>query len=228
MRLLVAEDDLDLAEVLEAYLEQNNYVVDVVHDGRTAYDFATQGSYDALILDIMMPGLDGITLLKRLRDEGVHTPVMMLTAKTTTADRITGFDSGADDYLPKPFAPDELISRIRALLRRSRDFTPDVLEFGDIALDPSTSTLMSGDRAVQLSRKELQILELMMRNPMQVFDADRIISQVWEWDNPQEANVVWVHISNIRKHLKAVGSNVTIKATRGLGYRLIENAEAGA
>jgi DNA-binding response OmpR family regulator len=228
MRLLVAEDDLDLAEVLEAYLEQNNFVVDVVHDGQAAYDFATQGSYDALILDIMMPKLDGITLLKRLRDEGVHTPVMMLTAKTTTADRITGFDSGADDYLPKPFAPDELLSRIRALLRRSRDFTPDVLEFGDVKLDPSTSTLMGGAGAVQLSRKELQILELMMRNPTQVFDADRIISQVWEWDNPQEANVVWVHISNIRKHLKAVGSKVTIKATRGLGYRLIEGAEAGA
>jgi DNA-binding response OmpR family regulator len=224
MRLLLAEDDQDMAEVLEAYLTQHDFIVEVVNDGAAALEFAQEGTFDAYIFDVMMPRMDGLTLVQRLREAGDTTPIMLLTAKGTKDDRVAGFNVGADDYLPKPFAPDELLARVRALLRRPKAFTPTLLTFDDLSLDPTTSTLMCGDAATQLSRKELQILQLMMRNPTQMFDADRIIAQAWEWDNPQEANVVWVHVSNLRKQLKAVGSKVTIKATRGLGYRLLPGA----
>ena len=224
MRLLLAEDELDLAEALTAFFERNHFSVDAVDNGADAYDYARTGAYDAVILDVMMPRLDGIQVLERLRSEGVKTPVMMLTARGQKDDRITGFNAGADDYLPKPFDPDELLSRVRAILRRGEAYQPTVLAFGDLTLDPASGVLCCGTQSVRLSGREFQIMELFMRTPRMVFSADRIMEKVWGWDNDAEINVVWVNISNLRKRLKAIGSRVTLRATRGLGYALEETA----
>lgn len=220
MRLLIAEDDLDLAEALTAFLEKDQYTVDAVHDGSDALDHAGTGEYDAIILDIMMPKLDGLQVLTRLRDSGVSTPVMLLTAKGEKDDRVAGFNSGADDYLPKPFAPDELLARVRAMLRRAGDYKPTVLRFGDLELDCGSSTLQCGGRTERLSGREFQVMELFMRSPQMIFSAERIMERVWGWDAEAEINVVWVHISNLRKKLAGVGSSVAIRASRGLGYSL--------
>lgn len=222
MRLLIAEDELDLAEALSVLFEKNQFSVDVVNDGLSAYDYASGGDYDTVILDVMMPGLNGLEVLRRLREEGVKTPVMMLTARGEKDDRITGFDAGADDYLPKPFEPDELIARVRAMLRRGSAYTPPVLRCGDTELDTGSGTLRCGSESVRLSGREFQVMELFMRSPRMVLSADRIMERVWGWDSDAEINVVWVHISNLRKKLKAIGSHVTIRANRGLGYVLEE------
>jgi len=220
VRLLIAEDELDLAEALGAFLEKNQYTVDVVHDGRAALDYAGTGGYDAVILDIMMPGLDGLQVLTRLRDSGVSTPVMLLTARGEKDDRVAGFNAGADDYLPKPFAPDELLARVRAMLRRAGDYKPDVLRFGDLELDCGSSTLRRGGCSERLSGREFQVMELFMRSPRVILSAERIMERVWGWDAEAEISVVWVHISNLRKKLGAIGSSVVIRASRGLGYSL--------
>ncbi len=222
MRLLIAEEETDLAEALTVFFEKNQFSVDAVKDGRSAYEYASSGEYDALILDIMMPKMDGIEVLRRLRADGIKTPVMMLTAKGQKDDRITGFNAGADDYLPKPFEPDELICRVRAMLRRSEDYTPTVLSFGDVTLDPGTGNLACGENSVRLSGREFQLMELFMRQPKIVFSADRIMEKIWGWDSEAEINVVWVHISNLRKKLKSIGSGVTVIASRGMGYSLGE------
>lgn len=226
MRLLIAEDEVDLAEALTVFFEKNHFTVDAVHNGADAYEYAATGAYDAVILDVMMPRLNGIQVLERLRAEGVTTPIMMLTAKGQKDDRITGFNAGADDYLPKPFDPDELLSRVRAILRRSTVYQPTVLAFGDLTLDPATGTLTCADPrsgasgSVRLSGREFQVMELFLRAPRQVFSAERILETVWGWDNDAEVNVVWVNISNLRKKLKGIGSRVTLRANRGLGYAL--------
>ena len=222
MRLLIAEDQRDLAEALTFLFEKNQFTVDAVYDGRSAYDYAVSGEYDAVILDVMMPKMDGIQVLKRLRSEGFQVPVMMLTAKAQKDDRVEGFDAGADDYLPKPFAPDELLSRVRAMLRRGGAYTPPVLRCGDTELDTGSGTLRCGSESVRLSGREFQVMELFMRDPRLVLSAERIMERVWGWDSDAEINVVWVHISNLRKKLKAIGSHVTIRANRGLGYVLEE------
>lgn len=222
MRLLIAEDELDLAEALTAFFEKNQYTVDAVHDGMTAYDYASTNEYDAVILDILMPKMDGIQVLKRLRDAGISVPIMMLTAKAEKDDRIVGFDAGADDYLPKPFSPDELLARVRAMLRRKGDYKPTVLQFGGLSMDCAAGTLQCGDRTEWLSGREYQVMELFMRSPKVIISAERIMERVWGWDSEAEVNVVWVHISNLRKKLKAIGSSVTIRASRGLGYALVE------
>ena len=224
MRLLIAEDELDLAEVLAVFFEKNHFAVDTVHNGFDAYEYAVSGAYDAIILDVMMPKMNGIEVLQKLRAEGVNTPIMMLTARGEKDDRITGFNAGADDYLPKPFDPDELISRVRAMLRRSEAYRPTVLAFGDLTLDPASGVLACGSESVRLGGREFQIMELFMRNPGQVFSAERIMEKVWGWDNEAEINVVWVNISNLRKKMKAIGSTAALAANRGLGYIL----EAGA
>ncbi len=223
MRILIAEDEPDLAEALSVFFEKNQFSADVVNDGLSAYDYAGGGDYDAIVLDIMMPGMDGIEVLRKLRREGVKTPVMMLTAKAQKDDRITGFNSGADDYLPKPFEPDELICRVRAMLRRSGEYKPDRLSFGDVTLDPGSCMLCCGEKNVRLSGKEFQLAELFMRSPRMVFSADRIMEKLWGWDSEAEINVVWVHISNLRKKLRQIGSSVEIRANRGLGYAMEEN-----
>ena len=224
MRLLIAEDELDLAEALTVFFEKNHFSVDAVHNGFDAYEYAASGGYDGVILDVMMPKMNGIQVLERLRAEGCRTPIMMLTAKGQKDDRITGFNAGADDYLPKPFDPDELLSRVRAMLRRSEAYQPSVLSCGDVALDPSTGLLSCGGQSLRLSGREFQVMELFLRNPRQVFSAERIMERVWGWDNEAEINVVWVNISNLRKKLKAIGSRVTLKVNRGLGYALEDEA----
>jgi DNA-binding response OmpR family regulator len=224
MRLLIAEDELDLAEALTVFFEKNHFSVDAVHNGFDAYEYAASGGYDGVILDVMMPKMNGIQVLERLRAEGCRTPIMMLTAKGQKDDRITGFNAGADDYLPKPFDPDELLSRVRAMLRRSEAYQPSVLAWGDVTLDPGTGLLACGGQSVRLGGREFQVMELFLRNPRQVFSAERIMERIWGWDNEAEINVVWVNISNLRKKLKAIGSRVTLKVNRGLGYALEDEA----
>ena len=220
MRLLIAEDEQDLAEALGIFFEKNQFTVDVVYDGQSAYDYALTGNYDAIILDVMMPKMNGFDVLQRIRENGIQIPVMMLTAKAEKDDRITGFNSGADDYLPKPFEPDELICRVRAMLRRGGEYHATVLSFGDVQLDCGSNQLICGGKSVSLSSREFQVMELFLRNPQVVFSADRIMERVWGWDSDAEINVVWVHISNLRKKLKSIGSKVNIRANRGLGYLL--------
>lgn len=220
MRLLIAEDELDLAEALTVFFEKNHFSVDAVNDGFSAYEYGVSGEYDAIILDIMMPKMNGIEVLQKLRSEGIKTPIMMLTAKGQKDDRITGFNAGADDYLPKPFEPDELICRVRAMLRRSEEYKPTVLSYGDISLNTSNGTLECKDKSIRLSGKEFQLMEIFMRSPKLIFSAERIMEKIWGWDTDSEINVVWVHISNLRKKLKAIDAEVSIYANRGLGYVL--------
>ena len=224
MRLLIAEDERDLAEALSVFFEKVQFTVATVYNGFDAYEYAATGDYDAIVLDVMMPKLNGVEVLERLRAEGVRTPVMMLTAKAEKDDRITGFNAGADDYLPKPFEPDELICRVRAMLRRSEVYQPTVLTYGDLSLNTSTGVLTCGSRSLRLSGREFQVMELFLRSPQVVLSADRIMERVWGWDSEAEINVVWVHISTLRNKLRAIGSGVAIAANRGLGYIL----EAGA
>ena len=224
MKLLIAEDEVDLAEALTAFFEKNQFTVDAVHDGQDAYDTARAGDYDAVILDVMMPKLNGIQVLRRLREEGYSAPVMMLTAKAQKDDRVEGFDAGADDYLPKPFAPDELLARVRALLRRAGDYKPTVLSFGDLSLDCAAGLLTCGREAVRLSGREFQVMELFLRSPKVIFSADKLMERIWGWDSDAEVSVVWVHISNLRKKLRSIGSRVSIRAVRGMGYVLEEEA----
>ena len=220
MRLLIAEDEPDLAEVLCAFFEKNRFSVDTVNDGFSAYEYASSGEYDAIVLDVMMPKMNGVDVLRRLREEGIKTPVMMLTAKAQKDDRITGFNAGADDYLPKPFEPDELICRVRAMLRRGGGYTPDILTFGDVSLDTSSGMMTGSGGSVRLSGREFQLMEMFMRSPGVVFSADRIMEKIWGWDSAAEIKVVWVHMSNLRKKLRSIGSEVTVHASRGLGYML--------
>ena len=220
MRLLIAEDEPDLAEVLCAFFEKNRFSVDTVNDGFSAYEYASSGEYDAIVLDVMMPKMNGVDVLRRLREEGIKTPVMMLTAKAQKDDRITGFNAGADDYLPKPFEPDELICRVRAMLRLGGGYMPDVLSFGSVSLDTSSGMMTSSGGSVRLSGREFQLMEMFMRSPGVVFSADRIMEKIWGWDSDAEINVVWVHMSNLRKKLRSIGSDVTVHASRGLGYML--------
>lgn len=220
MKLLLAEDEHDLADALTVLLERNKYAVDTVYNGRDAYEYARTGEYDGVILDIMMPQLTGLQVVTRLREDGVTTPVMLLTAKGQKDDRITGFDAGADDYLPKPFATDELLARIRALLRRSGDYKSTVLSLGTLSLDCGSGVLSDAGGSARLSGREFQIMELFMRSPSMIVSADRIMERVWGWESDTEICSVWVHISNLRKKLRAIGSAVEINAVRGMGYVL--------
>ena len=224
MRLLIAEDELDLAEALTVFFEKNYFSVDTVHNGFDAYEYASAGGYDGIILDVMMPKMNGLQVLERLRAEGVATPIMMLTAKGQKDDRVTGFNAGADDYLPKPFDPDELLSRVRAMLRRAQAYQPSVLTYGDVTLDPASGLLSCGSQSLRLGGREYQVMELFLRHPRQVFSAERIMEHVWGWDNEAEINVVWVNISNLRKKLRTLGSRLTLRANRGLGYVLEEES----
>ena len=224
MRLLIAEDELDLAEALTVFFEKNHFSVDAVHNGFDAYEYASAGGYDGIILDVMMPKMNGLQVLERLRADGVATPIMMLTAKGQKDDRVTGFNAGADDYLPKPFDPDELLSRVRAMLRRAQAYQPSVLTYGDVTLDPASGLLSCGSQSLRLGGREYQVMELFLRHPRQVFSAERIMEHVWGWDNEAEINVVWVNISNLRKKLRALGSRLTLRANRGLGYVLEEES----
>ena len=220
MKLLIAEDERDLADALTVLLERNKYAVDTVYNGRDAYEYARTGEYDGVILDVMMPQLTGLQVVTRLREDGVTTPVMLLTAKGQKDDRITGFDAGADDYLPKPFATDKLLARIRALLRRSGDYKSTVLALGTLSLDCGSGVLSDTGGSARLSGREFQIMELFMRSSSMIISADRIIERVWGWESDTEVCSVWVHISNLRKKLRSIDSAVEINAVRGMGYVL--------
>ena len=225
MRLLLAEDEEDLSRALVAVLKHNNYSVDAVYDGAEALDYIENGdNYDGVILDIMMPKMDGITVLKTIRSHGNSVPVLMLTAKAEIDDRVEGLDSGADDYLTKPFSMKELLARIRAMTRRQADTTDSVLSFADVTLDRSTYILTGPKKndGMRLANKEYQMLEMLMTNPGQIISADQFMDKIWGYDSDAEQNVVWVYISYLRKKLTSVGSVAQIKATRGVGYSIVE------
>ena len=220
MRILIAEDDSKLLKSLVRIFELNHYAVDGVDNGNDAFDFAFSGEYDALVFDIMMPGIDGVTLLKRLREKGVTTPALFLTARTEIEQRIEGLDAGADDYLPKPFAMGELLARVRAMLRRKDNFTPDMLTFSELSLNCSTYELLYKGRSQSLSGKEFQVMEMLMQRPNLIVTSEQLITHIWGWDANVDTSVVWVHISNIRKKIDALGASVAIKFVRNAGYVL--------
>ncbi len=220
MRLLLAEDEPELSRALVTVLKHNNYSVDAVFNGQDALDYLETGIYDGAILDIMMPKMDGITVLKKVRSSGSHIPILMLTAKAEVDDKVLGLDSGADDYLTKPFSMKELLARIRSMTRRQADASDSVLQFGNISLNRSTYQLSSPDSSLRLGGKEFQMLEMLMVNPGQVISADQFMDKIWGFDSDAENNVVWVYLSYLRKKLSSLHADVVIKATRGVGYSL--------
>ena len=220
MRILFAEDERELREALSAILRHSGYSVDAVDNGEDALGFLMTGIYDGAILDIMMPRLDGISVLKKIREAHVDTPVLILTAKTEIDDKVTGLDAGADDYLTKPFASKELLARLRAITRRKSDLTDNSISFGNARLDPLSFTLQAGGRSEQLSNKEFQMLQMLMMNPTAIISVDRFMDKIWGFDSEAQINVVWVYISYLRKKLSAVGADFTISVVRNLGYRL--------
>ncbi|MBR1393348.1 MAG: response regulator transcription factor [Ruminococcus sp.] len=225
MRLLLAEDEKELSNALCAILKHNNYSVDAVYDGADAYAYGRMGDYDGIILDIMMPKMNGIEVLKKLRAEGISSPVLILTAKSETDDKIVGLDAGADDYLTKPFSMGELLARIRAMTRRKADFAPNLLEMGNTKLSRETFDLTGPDGTLRLSSKEFQLLEMMMMNKSQLISTERFMEKIWGYDSDAEINVVWVYISYLRKKLSQIGADIEIKATRGVGYSLEEKTK---
>jgi DNA-binding response OmpR family regulator len=220
MRLLLAEDDRDISKALVTILEKNNYCVDAVFDGKSAFSYALTGQYDGIVLDIMMPEMDGIEVLTKLRSQKITTPVMMLTAKSETDDRVLGFDSGADDYLPKPFAMTELLARVRAMLRRRGNFQPEIVKAGNLALNKSTFEIEYTGHSMRLVSREYQVMELLMENAGMVIETDRMMEHIWGWDSDVEVSIVWVTISNLRKKLALIGAPSAIHAIRGVGYLL--------
>ena len=220
MRLLIAEDDPKLLKTLVHIFQTNHYLVDGVDDGNLAFDYASSGEYDGLVLDIMMPGLDGVTLLKKLRQNGVTTPALFLTARTEIEQKIEGLDAGADDYLPKPFVTGELLARVRAMLRRKDNFTPDLLSCGGLTLNRSTYEIACGGARQSLSGKEFQVLEMLMQQPGIIVTPEQIITHIWGWDANVDTSVVWVHISNIRKKMDVLSAPVSIRFVRNVGYVL--------
>lgn len=221
MRLLLADDEKELTDALSMILNYNKFTTDCVYNGQDALDYAISGEYDGIILDVMMPRMDGVEVLRRLRQAGITTPVLMLTAKSQLRDKVEGLDAGADDYLPKPFETEELLARIRAMARRgSAVFTPDTLIFGDLSLDRKSFELKCGGESVRLANKEFQMMELMMTNPKVVISTERFMDRVWGFDSDSEMNVVWAYVSYLRKKLQTLGSRVELTALRGRGYML--------
>lgn len=222
MKILIAEDEISIAKALKVMLVKNKYVVDVVYNGKDALDYITHFSYDVLILDIMMPEMDGLSVLKEVRKQGITTPALFLTAKSDIEDRVTGLDAGADDYLAKPFATNEFLARVRALTRRSENYSSNQLMLSNTTLDCSRYTLSTDYGNVRLNNKEFQLMELFMRHPHQVFSTERLMNNVWEQDSDSELDVVWTYIGFLRKKLKSIHSNIEIKTIRGAGYVLEE------
>ncbi len=220
MKLLYAEDEPAMAEAVTDVLTFHKYQVDYVEDGEQALDYAQAGGYDGIILDVMMPKMSGLEVLKALRAKGDRTPVLLLTARTQVEDRIEGLDLGADDYLPKPFAMGELLARIRAMLRRRETFQPDILSFGDLSLNPAGSELSCGDQSVSLSRLEYRMMEALMTNSGICLSTEDLLNKVWGYDTDADESSVWVYLSYLRKHLQALSSGVTIAVRRGVGYTL--------
>lgn len=222
MRILVVEDELHLAEALSHILKKNYYTVDVANDGEAGLDNALSGIYDVIVLDIMLPKMDGITVLETLRSEGFDTPVILLTAKGEISDKVRGLDSGADDYLAKPFNTEELLARIRALGRRRGEIisNTNTLSYGDITLNTSTLKLTNGANEISLTLKESELLEYLMLHKEMVCSKEQIIEKLWGFESEAEANHVEVYVSFLRKKLAFVQSKATISTVRGVGYTL--------
>jgi len=220
MRILIIEDEMGLVDALTAILTKEKYSVDAVYDGLSGYEYALSNIYDAIILDVMLPKLNGFEVLKKLRREKVQTPVLMLTAKSELEDKVLGLDTGADDYLTKPFETAELLARIRALTRRRGEISEDNLKYGDLTLRRRTYELYCDDNSVKLGMKEFQILELLMINSNQIVTKEQITEKIWGYDDDAEYNNVEVYISFVRKKINFVGAKVRIKTTRGIGYSL--------
>lgn len=220
MRLLIAEDDADIAKALTALFEHNSYNTDAVANGNAAYDYAVTGNYDGVILDIMLPGMDGLEVLRRLRAGGITTPVLLLTARSEVEDRVQGLDAGADDYLPKPFAVSELLARVRAMLRRRDNYQGDVLEFQGLRLNLATLELGYAQTSIQLAAREFQMLQLLMQSPGAVISTEQFMEKIWGWNSEVEVSVVWVYISNLRKKIEKLQAPVLLRAVRGVGYCL--------
>ena len=225
MRVLIIEDEVRLAATLQDLLELNGYTADTCHDGEAGLDNALTGIYDLLILDVMLPKLDGFTVLRRLRAAGLSTPVLMLTARSEVADRVEGLDGGADYYLTKPFEPKELLACIRALTRRQPELqSSEQFLYGDLTLDKNTFTLSCGARSVRLSRKEFDLMELLMRNREQVLTKELLLVKIWGYESEAEDNNVEVYVSFLRKKLTHLHSAVRIKTIRTVGYCLENTA----
>lgn len=220
MNLLYAEDEISMSEAVVDILTYHNYIVDAVYDGEEALAYAESGDYDGIILDIMMPELSGLEVLKRLRKAENKTPILLLTAKTEIEDRIEGLDLGADDYLPKPFSMGELLARVRAMLRRKDNFTPDILTLGNISLNMQSYELCGENMSVVLPKLEYQLMEILMRNHGIYLSSEALLTKVWGYDTDTELGTVWVYISYLRKRLSALDANIAITAKRNAGYTL--------
>ena len=224
MRILFAEDDRDLNTAVKTLLTRSGYQVDAVFNGEEALDYVHAESYDGLILDWMMPERDGIATLRQMRAEGVKAPCLLLTARDAVEDRVTGLDAGADDYLPKPFNAQELLARVRAMLRRRDTYVPDVISFGNLSLDKGTGELLCEGRTARLTGKILQMMTLFMENPRILFSVQQLMDKIWGWDAEAGINVVWVNISTLRKKLTEMNTSVEIRVHRGTGYSLEKKA----
>ena len=222
MRLLLAEDERALSRALTAILERNNYSVDAVYDGQAALEYLEADNYDGVILDIMMPKVDGITVLKEIRKRGNLIPVLLLTAKSEVDDKVEGLDAGANDYLAKPFHSKELLARIRAMTRVQTGQTSSILQMGNVTLNRAAFELSTSKGSFRLANKEFQMIELMMSNPGVLISSERFMEKIWGYDSEAEINVVWVYISYLRKKLAALQANIQIKVTRSVGYSLEE------
>ena len=221
MRLLLAEDEKELSDALVTVLKYNHYSVDAVYDGEAALEYLDAAEYDGVILDIMMPKMDGIQVLTQVRQSGNPIPILMLTAKAEVDDKVLGLDKGANDYLTKPFAMKELLARIRAMTR-GREEADHKLRYGNITLDRTTFELKGPGAVFRLANKEYQMMEMFLANPRQLISTDRFLEKIWGYDSDAESQVVWVYISYLRKKLVAVAANVQIKAARNAGYSLEE------
>lgn len=220
MKLLFAEDEVSLSEAVVDILTYHKYQVDAVYDGADALAYARAEQYDGIILDVMMPKLTGFQVLEQLRKEGCRTPVLLLTAKSEVEDRIQGLDLGADDYMSKPFHMGELLARVRAMLRRRETFIPNIMTFGDVALNPHSYQLTCGGRSVTLPKLEYQLMETLMLNQGLYLSSEELLTKVWGYETDAELGSVWVYISYLRKRLQSLGSTVEICAKRGVGYTL--------
>ena len=220
MKILLVDDEIQLTSALKVILAKNNYSVDCANDGETGLDMALTGIYDVIVLDVMMPKLSGFEVVKELRKNKTSTPIIMLSAKGESTDKIEGLNLGADDYLSKPFNTNELIARINALTRRKAEFTGDNLTFGDLTLDRSSLKLSCNNHSIVLGKKEFQILEMLILNKNRILDKEKFIEKIWGFDTEAEYNAIEVYISFLRKKLVAIGSNTEIKSVRGIGYIL--------
>ena len=220
MRVLVVEDEPHMAELIRKGLSREGFAVDVAADGEECMRMATATAYDALVLDVMLPGISGFEACRRLRDDSVWTPVLMLTARDSVDDRVTGLDAGADDYLVKPFAWRELLARLRALIRRGDNERPTVLEVGDLRLDPATRAVHRGDAAIDLSAKEFALLETFMRRPGDVLPRAHLLEHAWDVGYQGRSNVVDVYVGHLRAKIDVPFGRRTLETVRGSGYRL--------